>query len=155
MTITVVENGVRRPATAPEIAQREADALASEARQKDVLKAEALEYAEMIGRQFTAGYPASERQSWPVKQAEAKMIVAGETDPARYPVIAAEISITGETAPEVAGLILAKAAIFERAAGLLSGFRQSALAAIDAAEDAQAARTALDSAKAELSAALA
>lgn len=155
MTMTVVENGVRRPATAAEIAQREADALALEARQKDVLKAEALEFAEAVGRQFTAGYPDSERQSWPVKQAEAKLIVAGETDPARYPVIAAEISITGESAPEIAGVILAKAAIFERAAGLLSGFRQSALAAIDAAEGAQAARTALDNAKAALSAALA
>ena len=155
MTITVVENGIRRPANAAEIAQREADALALEARQKDVLKAEALEFAEAVGRRFTAGYPDSERQSWPVKQAEAKMIVAGETDPARYPVIAAEISITGETAPEIAGVILANAAMFERAAGLLSGFRQSALAAIDAAEDAQAARTALDNAKAALSDALA
>lgn len=155
MTMTVVENGVRRPATAAEIAQKEADALVLEARQKDVLKAEALEFAEAVGRQFTAEYPDNERQSWPVKQAEAKLIVAGETDPARYPVIAAEISITGESAPEIAGVILAKAAIFERAAGLLSGFRQSALAAIDAAEGAQAARTALDNAKAALSAALA
>lgn len=155
MTLTVVENGVRRPATTAEIAAHEAKEAAYAASLKEVLKAEALEFAEAVGRQFTAGYPDSERQSWPVKQAEAKLIVAGETDPARYPVIAAEISITGETAPEVAGVILAKAAIFERAAGLLSGFRQSAIAAIDAAEDAQAARTALDNAKAALAAALA
>ena len=155
MTLTVVENGVRRPATAAEIAAYEAKEAAYAASINAALKAEAMDYAEMIGRQFTAGYPDSERQSWPVKQAEAKFIVAGETDPARYPVIAAEISITGESAPEIAGVILAKAAIFERAAGLLSGFRQSALAAIDAAEGAQAARTALDNAKAALSAALA
>lgn len=125
----------------------------------EAIKAEAanrvLASAEQMGTLFVAGYPDCERQSWPKKQIEANLIAGGETDPKQFPVIAAEVDITGETPADIASWILARAAVFEQAAGIISGYRQIAIAGIDAAGDAEGVQAALDAAMATAAAKLA
>lgn len=118
-------------------------------------KNDVLEFVKQIGELLTDGYPMVERESWVKKLDEAKAIVAGETDPANYPIIAAEIAITGKTASEVAPVIIAKAIRFEQASGMISGMRQKTIAAIDAAADKDGIDVVLDAAKVQAETALA
>lgn len=93
--------------------------------------------AELIGK-----YSPGERAGFSAKLAEALAIEAGETAPEAYPLVAAEIAVTGRSASETAALIIAKAAVFQQMSGLISGVRQVAETAIDAAETAEEAAAA-------------
>lgn len=103
------------------------------------LKAEAValvvSQAEAYGERLTAGYPLHEILSWPVKVVEAKAIMAGETDPALFEVIAAECLFTGANHHDAALQVLAKARPFAKASGAISGIRQEAIKRINAARD--------------------
>ncbi|MFN4098144.1 MAG: hypothetical protein ACK4GT_00070 [Pararhodobacter sp.] len=110
--------------------------------------AEVMTCTDRYGALFVAGYPDCERQSWPQKLIEARLIAGGEADPEVFPIIAAEAEITGAAPTDIASWILARAAVFEKAVGIVSGFRQMALAGIEAAEDAEGVQAALDAAKA-------
>jgi len=153
--MTTVKEWVKVPLSPEEQAahdQKKADAAAA---RFDQLKAEVLAHAEAVGQAFLAGYPEVEQKSFPEKKAEALAIVAGETDPANFPLIAEETGLTGKSASESAARILQNAGLMTRVAGAISGFRQRAENDIAEAADYDAARAAVDGAKALLSASIA
>ncbi len=115
----------------------------------------ALVHAEEIGQTFLVAYPEVEQKSFPKKETEALLILGGEADPAKFPAISEEIALSGKTAMEAALRIAGKAAILERIAGALSGFRQRAEDDIDGSTSYAEVVAALDSAKAALAASLA
>lgn len=124
------------------------------------VKAEAtvrvLAEADRYGARLTAGYPMSEQASWTAKADEARAIAAGATPSSDlHPVIMAEAMFTGRSPAEIATAIVAKAALFARAAGAISGIRQAALARIDEAVDETGIAEALAWAKATAEAAFA
>ncbi len=92
--------------------------------------------ADDYAARLTAGYPRAEQESWTAKAAEAREIAAGMVpDSGRHPLIMTESYFTGRAPAAIAATVLAKAKRFARAAGAISGIRQAALAAIDAARD--------------------
>ena len=143
VTVAPWEPGLPGWGDNPDVPAPDMDALRRDARKA------VLAFADKIASRLTDGYPDAERASWVAKQAEARAIVAGEADPAAYPVIAAEIALTGRDAAELAPVILAKASVYERAAGMISGLRQATLAAVDAAVSAEEIAAVLASAKAQ------
>ena len=91
---------------------------------------------------IAAGYPPSERESWPVQTAEAYALVA---DPqASTPWIDAASTARGLDRLELAQRIVAKDAQYRVVSGTLSGVRQRIEDQIDAAGDDQAALQAVD-----------
>lgn len=118
-------------------------------------KQNVIAFAAQIGEQLTADYPLVEREAWITKLAEAKAIIAGETDPLNYPAIASEISVTGKTAAEIAPVIIFKAALFEKASGLISGVRQVTFIAIEAATSEVELELAINTARTSAETALA
>lgn len=96
-------------------------------------KREVVRLADASAASFMAAYPDSEKQSWPQKQVEAERIASGATDPSLFPIIAAESEMSGQPPSSIAARVLARALIFSKAAGIISGFRQRASAAIDEA----------------------
>lgn len=148
MPLQKVVNGVLRDMT-----QAEEDAF--HAASAATLPQDVLAFAQQVGAQFISGYPDIETKAWPKKQLEAAAILAGETDPAKYPVIAAEIALSGLTASEAATVIATRAGAFEAISGILSGFRQKALADIEAAETNADKIAAFSAAKAAMMQALA
>lgn len=104
---------------------------------------------------FLEGYSDGEPFSWDRKAREAELIAGGETDPAKFPVIAAEADALGVTPSEVATAVQTKAAQFAAASGVLSGIRQKWSAAIDAAQSQADLDTAAADNTAALTAALA
>ena len=86
---------------------------------------------------IAAGYPPSERESWPVQTSEAYTLLADST--ASTPWIDAAASARGLDRIELAQRIVAKDAQYRVFSGTLSGVRQRIEDAIDAAGgDAQA-----------------
>ncbi len=108
------------------------------------------QHVEAVGRAFVESYPEIEQQSFDKKEAQARAIVGGESDPTKFPLIAEEISLSGKTAAEAATRIVGNAAVLERISGALSGFRQRAEDDINASGDFASATAALDAAKASL-----
>ena len=91
---------------------------------------------------IAAGYPPSERESWPVQTSEAYALLA---DPqASTPWIDAAASARGLDRVELAQRIVAKDAQYRVISGTLSGVRQRIEDQIDAAGDDQAALKAID-----------
>lgn len=91
---------------------------------------------------IAAGYPPSERESWPVQTSEASALVA---DPqATTPWIDAAATARGVDRLELAQRIVAKDAQYRVISGTLSGVRQRIEDQIDAAWDDQAALQAID-----------
>lgn len=91
---------------------------------------------------IAAGYPPSERESWPVQTNEAYALLA---DPqASTPWIDAASSARGLDRLELAQRIVAKDAQYRVISGTLSGVRQRIEDQIDAAGDDQAALQAID-----------
>lgn len=76
-----------------------------------------------------------ERTSWRDQEPAAHAILAGEADHPGYALIDAMRAITGETRPELAERIAARAAAYRALIGPLVGYRRTIFAAIDAAED--------------------
>lgn len=109
--------------------------------------------ADEYGSRLTAGYPQHERESWPVKIAEAQAILAGETDPRNVPVIATECLFTGLSWTDTALTIRTKAAPLAKASGAISGIRQGAVRRIRLAQDKAGIDEALAWAKASADAA--
>ena len=91
---------------------------------------------------IAAGYPPSERESWPVQTSEAYALVA---DPqASTPWIDAASAVRGLDRLELARRIVAKDAQYRVYSGTLSGVRQRIEDQIDAAGNDQAALQAID-----------
>jgi len=91
---------------------------------------------------ISAGYPPSERESWPVQISEAAALLA---DPnAQTPWIDAAAAARGLDRLELARRIAAKDAQYRVVSGTLSGVRQRIEDQIDAAGDDQAALQAID-----------
>ena len=91
---------------------------------------------------IAAGYPPSERESWPVQTSEAYSLLA---DPqASTPWIDAAASARGLDRLELAQRIVAKDAQYRVFSGTLSGVRQRIEDQIDAAGDDQSALKAID-----------
>ena len=91
---------------------------------------------------IAAGYPPSERESWPVQTSEAYALVA---DPqASTPWIDAASAARGLDRLELARRIIAKDAQYRVVSGTLSGVRQRIEDQIDAAGDDQAALQVID-----------
>lgn len=119
--------------------------------QQDMLEAEALRHdlrtalnAEYERRMQTiaAGYPPSERESWPVQTSEAYALLVDSTAPT--PWIDAAASARGLDSVELAQRIVAKDAQYRVISGTLSGIRQRIEDQIDAAGDDQAALQAIN-----------
>lgn len=91
---------------------------------------------------IAAGYPPSERESWPVQTEEAKALLADPTAPT--PWIDAAATARGLDRLELAHRIAAKNAQYRAVSGTLSGIRQRIEDQIDAAGDDQAALKAID-----------
>ena len=91
---------------------------------------------------IAAGYPPSERESWPVQTSEAYALLADDT--ASTPWIDAAASARGLDRLELAQRIVAKDAQYRVISGTLSGVRQRIEDQIDAAGDDQAALKAID-----------
>ena len=91
---------------------------------------------------IAAGYPPSERESWPVQTSEAYALLA---DPqASTPWIDAASSVRGLDRLELAQRIVAKDAQYRVYSGTLSGVRQRIEDQIDAAGDDPAALQVID-----------
>ncbi|MAM60871.1 hypothetical protein [Maritimibacter sp. UBA3975] len=103
---------------------------------------------------YLAGYSNGEPYSWDRKAREADAIAGGETDPAKFPVIAAEAQALGVTPADVAAVVQTKATLFAAISGALSGIRQKWGAAIDAATDQDDLDAAATACQAALTAAL-
>ena len=91
---------------------------------------------------IAAGYPPSERESWPVQTEEARALLADPEAPT--PWIDAAATVRGLDRLELAQRIVAKDAQYRVFSGTLSGVRQRIEDAIDAAGDDQAALQAID-----------
>lgn len=91
---------------------------------------------------IAAGYPPSERESWPVQTSEAYALLADST--VSTPWIDAAASARGLDRIELAQRIVAKDAMYRVISGTLSGVRQRIEDQIDAAGDDQAALQAID-----------
>ena len=91
---------------------------------------------------IAAGYPPSERESWPVQTSEAYALLADATAPT--PWIDAAAAARGLDRVELAQRIVAKDAQYRVYSGTLSGVRQRIEDQIDAAGDDQAALQAID-----------
>ena len=91
---------------------------------------------------IAAGYPPSERESWPVQTSEAYVLLADSTAPT--PWIDAASAARGLDRVELAQRIVAKDAQYRIISGTLSGVRQRIEDQIDAAGDDQAALQAID-----------
>jgi hypothetical protein len=124
----------------PEAVIDAADLLAAQRAEAEALVVEKID---AFGARLTAGYPAHERESWPVKIAEARAVLAGETDAAKLPIIATECLFSGVSHADTAANILAKATPFAKASGAISGIRQVAIAKIGAAANGAAIAAAL------------
>ena len=86
---------------------------------------------------IAAGYPPSERESWPVQTSEATALIA---DPqAATPWIDSAATARGVDRLELANRIVAKDAMYRVISGTLSGVRQRIEDEIDAAGDDMAA----------------
>lgn len=107
---------------------------------KAVLKAEIDAAAEVErNRYITPG--AGQAMTYQAKSAEAARF-ASDADPQAgdYPLLAAEVGITGETLGDVAGVVAAAHAQWLAIGALIEAARLAAKAAVDAAENAAAAR---------------
>ena len=91
---------------------------------------------------IAAGYPPSERESWPVQTQEAKALLADAN--ASTPWIDAAATARNTDRIELANRIVAKDAMYRVISGTLSGVRQRIEDQIDAAGDDQAALQAID-----------
>lgn len=91
---------------------------------------------------IAAGYPPSERESWPVQTSEAYVLLADST--VSTPWIDAAASARGLDRVELAQRIVAKDAQYRVISGTLSGIRQRIEDQIDATVDDQAALQAID-----------
>ena len=91
---------------------------------------------------IAAGYPPSERESWPVQTSEAYALLADDTAPT--PWIDAAAAARGLDRIELAQRIAAKDAQYRVISGTLSGVRQCIEDQIDAAGDAAVALQAID-----------
>lgn len=91
---------------------------------------------------IAAGYPPSERESWPVQTQEAKALLADAN--ASTPWIDAAATARAIDRIELAQRIVAKDAMYRVFSGTLSGVRQRIEDQIDAAGDDQAALKAID-----------
>ena len=91
---------------------------------------------------IAAGYPPSERESWPVQTGEAYALLSDST--VSTPWIDAAASARGLDRVELAQRIVAKDAQYRIISGTLSGIRQRIEDQIDAAGDDQAALKVID-----------
>ena len=91
---------------------------------------------------IAAGYPPSERESWPVQTSEAKALLADAN--ASTPWIDAAATARGVDRLELANRIVAKDAVYRVISGTLSGVRQRIEDAIDAAAGDEQALQAID-----------
>lgn len=91
---------------------------------------------------IAAGYPPSERESWPVQTSEAYALLVDSTAPT--PWIDAASTARGLDRVELAQRIVAKDTQYRVISGTLSGVRQRIEDQIDAAGDDQAALQAID-----------
>ena len=91
---------------------------------------------------IAAGYPPSERESWPVQTQEAKALLADAQ--ASTPWIDAAATARATDRIELAQRIVAKDAMYRVFSGTLSGVRQRIEDQIDAAGDDQAALQVID-----------
>lgn len=93
--------------------------------------------------QFTAGVPAAELASWPVKAERARLHIAGNPQP----MIVAEAALTGEDAMALAQKITAKADAYEAIIARVTGLRRATETAIAEAKTPKAVERVLDAAK--------
>lgn len=91
---------------------------------------------------IAAGYPPSERESWPVQTQEAKALLADAQ--ASTPWIDAAATARNIDRIELAQRIIAKDAMYRVISGTLSGIRQRIEDQIDAAGDDQSALKVID-----------
>lgn len=96
---------------------------------------------EVRGRYITLG--AGQAMTYQSKAAEAAALAQdADPDPAAYPLLAAEIGITGDTLADVGVAVRAAQAAWAQIGGVIEAVRLAGKAAVRAAEDATAARAA-------------
>ena len=103
---------------------------------------------------LTGGVPIEEMLSWTAKEAAAEAVVAGTATDGQALMIATEAALTGEAVADLCQIILAKAAAYSAAAGVIAGVRRTVEAQLALVTDPAAcipvAQTAIASAAAAL-----
>jgi len=124
---------------------------------REAAKREVVAFAdEIASRPDVAGtYPQSEKEGWPTKLEAARAHLAGTADQAQTDMLATEAGIVGVTVDQLAQVIVSKAAWFSKVNATISGMRQKAFAAIDAAPDQEAVEAVLEQLKLDAEKALA
>lgn len=102
------------------------------ASEKAVAKLRVATRADAIAAQITGVVPLAEQLSWPSKEVAALAHQAGTASAPQVALLAAEAGVTGETVDVLATKIIANAATYNTAAGLIAGQRRKTMAAIDA-----------------------
>ena len=103
-------------------------------------KAEVIAFADTIAsRPNVAGaYPQSEKEGWATKLAAAEAHLAGSASQMQTDMLTTEASIVGIAVDQLTQTIVAKATWFAKINATISGMRQKAFAAIDAATSQEA-----------------
>ena len=104
-------------------------------RKKVDAKEDVKRFAEDKTKSLVANYPRVERDGWPTKLAAAEAHLAGTASQMQTDMLATEANIVGITVDQLAQTIVAKAAWFAKVNATISGMRQKAFVAIDAATD--------------------
>ena len=100
-------------------------------------------YANEITARITSRYPDAEVASWPTREAEARLIVAGGPT-GDAPLLAAVAAATGDTVDNLAASVLAKAAAYRQVVAAVEAVRTQAEAAINACATPAEVDVALD-----------
>ncbi|UTS79571.1 hypothetical protein [Phaeobacter piscinae] len=125
------------------VQQWEVRALPIEA-QRDMATAAMRDWIDAFLSRFTDGVPSAEIASWPTKAEAASAYLAGAATELQTEMLAGEAAPLGLTPEDVATVIAAKAAVYQRVIGLTTGMRRATEARIAASDDPWAV---LDAAK--------
>ncbi len=96
--------------------------------------------------------PEAERLTWDAKEAAAMAVLAETASDADLALLDQERALTGETREDLAGLIVARAAIFRAVGPHIAGTRRAAGEAIASATTVEAVKTARQAGEAAFSA---
>lgn len=92
--------------------------------------------ADQIAAIITGQVPLAEQLSWTAKESAALAHQAGTATATQTALLTAEATVVGETVAELVTKILANAALYHTASGMIAGQRRKTMAAIDALTNA-------------------
>lgn len=79
-----------------------------------------------VGNSLKEGYPQSEVDAWPTKDAAARKVLAGTATPEEAQILQSEADASGETLDAIARKVAANGDFYKKAIGSLTGIRTKA-----------------------------